>query len=194
MLRENLYKKLNYTTALREHRGAAADWVMENPGSFPFLFDLIIKEDSDVSHKAAWVLEFVCKRELKLLYPHLEVFLKIIPQVQKDQSKRPLAKIAELLCLAYYKKKDQQVRDNLRLEHRKAITERCFDWLINEEKVACKAYSIQCLYWLGTEFDWIHPELEIILAEGYAKHTAAFKARAREFLSKIERYRTKNRP
>ena len=194
MLRENLYKKLNYTTALREHRGAAADWVMQNPGSFKFLFELILKEDSEVSHKAAWVLEFVCIRNMELLLPHLKDFLEIIPQVKKNQAKRPLAKLAELLCLAYYKKKDPQVLNNLRLEYRKAITEQCFDWLINEEKVACKAYSIQSLYWLGTEFDWIHPELEIILADGYSKHTAAFKARAREFLSKIERYRTKNRP
>lgn len=191
MLRQDLYKKLNYTTAYRHHRQDAADWVLARPESFKHLLEFCLMEQSDISYKAGWVLEFVCKARLEWLYPHLDEFCEMMPQITKDQAKRPFAKITEIICLEYYKKQNSAIRQCLTLAHRKAMTEMCFDWLINEEKVACKAYSIQSLYWLGTEFDWVHPELKLILTEGYSTHSAAFKARAREFLAKIERYRQK---
>ena len=34
--------------------------------------------------------------------------------------------------------------------------------MINDEKVAVKAYSMATLYYLGTEFDWIHEELKLL--------------------------------
>ena len=128
------------------------------------LLDYCQDESTELSYKAAWAFEFVCKDRLALLLPHLDRFCEMLPTITKDQAKRPFAKVTEILCLAYYKKEDSAVRESLSLANRQALTEMCFDWLINEEKVACKAYSIQSLYWLGTEFDWVHPELEIILA------------------------------
>lgn len=191
MLRENLYKKLNYQKAYRASRQAAANWILANPESFEMLLDYCQDESTELSYKAAWAFEFVCKDRLSLLLPHLDRFCSMLPSITKDQAKRPFAKVTEILCLEYYKKMNPEVRESLNLKHRTALTEMCFDWLINEEKVACKAYSIQSLYWLGTEFDWVHPELKIILEEGYSKHSAAFKARAREFIAKIDKFEAK---
>jgi hypothetical protein len=61
-----------------------------------------------------------------------------------------------------------------------------FDWLITDTKVAAKAYSMRTLHILGKYYDWIHPELQIILTKDYANHTAAYKAVAREVLKKIK--------
>jgi len=41
------------------------------------------------------------------------------------------------------------------------------------------------LYFLGTEFDWIHPELKTIIERDYSSQSAGFKARARHILIKI---------
>ena len=71
--------------------------------------------------------------------------------------------------------------------HREKITEACFDWMINEEKVAPKAYGMNALYLLGLEFDWIHPELQIILERDFSLQSAAFKARARHILKKLNK-------
>ena len=42
------------------------------------------------------------------------------------------------------------------------------------------------LYLFGKEFDWIHPELAIILERDFYNESAAFKARARHILKKIK--------
>ena len=68
-----------------------------------------------------------------------------------------------------------------------SIAEKCLDWIIDEnEKVASKAYGIRTLFELGKILDWIYPELKPILADDYMKHTAAYKAVAREILKKIK--------
>ncbi len=185
MSREELILKLNYTKAYRQTRLDVAQWVLARPALFPDLLDACYAQETDLSYKATWILEFVCKEKLELLYPELDRFCNNLAKITKDQAKRPFAKICEILCLAYYKAQNPETKKALTKAHRKKITEACFNWLINNEKVACKAYSIQSLYLLGTEFDWIHPELKIILEAGYSWHTAAFKARARQFLAKM---------
>lgn len=184
--REELIKRLNYTKAYRKTRLEVADWVLAHPELFPDLLQQCYNQESDMSYKASWILEFVCKARLELLYPELDLFCANLKTISKDQAKRPFAKICEILCLEYYKKQNPKSQKVVTNAHKELITEACFDWLINNEKVACKAYSIQALYLLGTEFDWIHPELKIILRQGYNSHSAAFKARARQFLQKLE--------
>ena len=66
------------------------------------------------------------------------------------------------------------------------ITETCFDWLIKDTKVASKCYAIRALHLLGKHFDWVHPELKIILEKDYINHSAAYKAVGREILKKIK--------
>ena len=67
------------------------------------------------------------------------------------------------------------------------IIESCFDWLILENvKVATKAYSIRALFELGKKNEWVYLELKRILSEDYTKYSAAYKAVAREILKKLE--------
>jgi hypothetical protein len=61
-----------------------------------------------------------------------------------------------------------------------------FYWLINDSKVANKAYTIRTLYLLGKHFDWIHPELKIISEKEYISHSNAYKALAREVFKKLK--------
>ena len=145
MLRENLYEKLNYEKAYRVSRQAAANWILDHPESFEMVLEYCADESTELSYKAAWAFEFVCKDRLSLLLPHLDRFCEMLPTITKDQAKRPFAKVTEILCVEYYKKKDPEVVCSLLPKHRQLLTEQCFDWLINEEKVACKAYSIQSL-------------------------------------------------
>ena len=68
----------------------------------------------------------------------------------------------------------------------------CFDWLITNQKVAAEAYAMETLYLLGTEIDWIHSELVIIIEQHINTKTAAYKARGRITIEKIKKYRLKN--
>ena len=47
------------------------------------------------------------------------------------------------------------------------IIETCLDWLIQDEKVAAKAYSMITLYNFGKKYSWINEELKTILLQDY---------------------------
>jgi len=119
--------------------------------------------------------------------PYLDQLINLAPNVYQHPAVRPIAKIFEYLMISYYQEKSTVVRKSLTTTHRQKMTEICFDWLITDQKVAAKVYSMTSLYLLGTEFDWIHPELKITLENNYAKGSAAYKARSRMTLKKLNR-------
>jgi len=185
-----LYKQINYAKAYRKNRLEAAQWVLENKESFPELLEFCFAESQeDISHKATWVLEFVCLQELSLLYPHLDSYFERLPMVKKDQSLRPLAHICELLTIEYYKKKTPEIQTFFSKKHKAIMTECCFDWLITNQKVACHVRAMTSLYFLGTEFDWIHPELTQIIEQNIHSGSGAYKARGKQTLASIHRFR-----
>ena len=91
----------------------------------------------------------------------------------------------QLLVKSHYRKEENGIvfsEENLQ-----NCIETSFEWLINDVKVATKAYSIRTLYILGNHYDWIHPELQIILNKDFGNHSAAYQAVAKEVLKKIEK-------
>ena len=185
MTKDELYKSLNYVHHSREKRTEMALLVSKNPHLVVPLFEIANTDDGQISSRACWVLEFTARENLPYIIPHLNQFTNILPQLKRESSIRPMAKICELLMLAYFKTKEKNIQKALSNEHLEKITSACFDWLIGDYKVAAKAYSMTSLYMLGTKYDWIHSELKIILEQNYAEGSAAYKARARMALKKI---------
>lgn len=187
-----LYAHINYAKAYRKNRLEAAQWVLAHPETFPELLEYCFAESQDdLSHKAAWVLEFVCLDDLSLLYPHFDFFFEKLPSIKKDQSLRPMAHLCELLVIQYYKKKDPDVATLFSEKHKTVMMECSFDWLITDQKVACQVRAMTALYYLGTEFDWIHSELQQIIQQNIHSGSAAYKARGRHTLASIRRFRVK---
>ncbi len=182
---EFLIQQLNQLKAYRKDREKLADRVLNNADYFDCIFDCCFDVDEDISYKAAWVLEIICLKNIKLLVPYLDRFFENIPRVYKHQAVRPLAKICEEIVLGYYSHKEPSLQFVLSKKQLEKLTEICFDWLITEQKVAAKAYAMQCLFLLGKEIKWIHPELKIILEKDFQNQQAAFKARARHILKKL---------
>ncbi|EZH71318.1 adenylosuccinate lyase [Aquimarina atlantica] len=169
----------------REKRKYFANMVLDNPKLLPDLLNICARVDDEISCRASWGLEFLCKHDPTAILPYLDELINIVPNVYQHPAVRPMAKIFECLSIAYYKKKNPKVRAALTTQHREKITELCFDWIITDQKVAPKAYSMTSLYLLGTEFDWVHPELKITLENNYNTGSAAYKARSRMVLKKI---------
>jgi hypothetical protein len=116
----------------------------------------------------------------------LDFFSSNIHRVHLDSAVRPVAKVCEFIVKAYYAKEDNLIKQHLSSAHKERIIEACFDWLINDEKVAPKAYAMQTLYLLGQDYDWINPELQQVLSGDFHKESAGFKARARHILRLIK--------
>lgn len=169
----------------REKRSSFANLILDNPALLPELLAICAKVDDDISCRASWGLEFLCKSNLEAIIPYLDELMVITSKVYKHPAVRPMAKIFEYLIIAYYQKKVPVIKKSLTTAHREKITEICFDWLITDQKVAAKAYSMTSLYLLGTEFEWVHPELKITLENNYNTGSAAYKARSRMVLKRL---------
>jgi hypothetical protein len=153
------------------------------------LLEVVFTVDDKISARAAWLFEFVAREDLDAILPHLDTYIEKMQTVHLDPAVRPMAKVAEYLIEAYYHRNPNQTKEKLTKKHREKITEVCFDWMISDQKVAVKAYSMRSLFLLGKEFDWIHEELIIILERDYLSQSAAFKARARDLIKRIKKIR-----
>lgn len=182
---EEFTQDLILLKAYKKDRELLANKAINQPEFLEFILNTCFQVDEDISYKAAWVLERVCIQKPELLFPQIDFFIFNLNRVYKKQAVRPMAKICEVLLLLYYKSFHLPTRTVLTCSHREKLTEICFDWLISNQKVAVKAYAMQCLLLLGYEFTWIHPELKLILEKDFPNALPAFKARAKHILKKL---------
>ena len=186
MTKTELYRELNYVNHSREKRLHYANLVSAQPELVTPLLDILYEVDDKISCRAAWVFEFLCGEQLEAIIPHLNTFTQNLSKVHLDSAVRPVAKVCEYLIKAYYSKQDNSIKTQLKEQHKEKIIEACFDWMINDEKIAPKAYAMNSLFLLGNEYHWIHPELAMILERDFQMQSSGFKARARHILKKIK--------
>lgn len=176
---------------LRVNRNNAATIVWDNPEIFSDLIKMAFDVTNKQSIKAAWVMEWVCThKSLDIILPYLDFFTSSISKVTFDSAKRPCAKICEHLAIAYTNKQQNLTQETLTKTHITNIVETGFDWLIQPEKIAVKAYTMQTLYLFGLHVDWIHPELEHIIRTDVIHQSKACEARGKKILQLI----AKNKP
>lgn len=187
MTTEALYKELDYVNHSRENRKKYANLVINNPELLPKVMDILFTVDDKVSCRAAWLFEFVAREKLDAILPHLDRFTTEMHKIHQDPAVRPVAKVCEYLTEAYYHKYDNATKHSLKPEHRERIIELSFDYMITDQKIAAKAYSMNTLFLLGQDYDWVHPELITILEQDFAAGSAGFKARARQLLKKLKK-------
>ncbi|RKR13450.1 hypothetical protein CLV91_2169 [Maribacter vaceletii] len=186
MNKEALFNALDYVNHSREKRQEMATLILTTPHLIEPLLSIAFTVDNPISSRACWVLEFTAKENLDFILPYLNDFTKSLHKLHLQPSLRPMAKICEYLTKSYFQKKDAKCIKSLSDKHLEIIASNCFDWLIGEHKVAAQAYSMTSLLLLGRKFDWIYPELRMVLEQNYAKGSAAYKARARMTLEKIK--------
>ena len=175
---KSFYKLIKESTAHRLNREFIRDYVFQNPDKLQYLMQIGYNENDKIHVKACWSLELIFELKLELLFPYLDDFISKIPVYKNDSAIRPVSKI----CLFLSKSKTIPLSDNQETK----IIEACLDWLIQDEKVAAKAYSMRALYNFGKKHPWIHEELKTILSQDYPNHSAAYKAVAREILKELK--------
>ncbi|GAA4900755.1 hypothetical protein GCM10023311_28010 [Flaviramulus aquimarinus] len=187
MTTTELYKELNYVNHSREKRLHYAHLMQNNPSLVPKLLEILFMVDDKISPRAAWVFEFMCNNDIDTIIPYLDIFTKNMQKIHLDSAVRPVAKICEFLAKAYTSKTDNNIKKALTEIHKERIIETCFDYMINDEKIAPKAYSMNTLFLFGKEYDWVHPELALILERDFQMQSSGFKARAKHILKKIKK-------
>ena len=138
-----------------------------------------------LSIKAAWSLELVLEQQLDWLTPHLDYFTNTISTVTFDSAVRPMSKICNFIAIAYSSKKESLIKEFISEIHIKKIIEAGFDWMIGQQKAAVKAYTMNTLFLLGKNYDWVHQELKLIIQQNIMNKSAAYKARGKMTLALI---------
>jgi hypothetical protein len=189
MSKDFLLKELEVLgPATRDNRQRVSNLVIDNPDLVSPLLEIVFDVDHKLSYRAAWILEFVLTQKNKLdwIAPYLTKFTSNISRVYHDSSVRPCAKICEYIAKAYTSKKDSIVKDALEKKHIEKIIETGFDWMISKQKVAVKAYTMETLYLLGKDYDWVYEELKLVIEQNMASGSAGYKARGKKILALID--------
>lgn len=177
-MKSSFYTQIENSTAHRKSRDTNCELAMNSSENLRELFELAFNLKNKNHFKACWCLELVLENDITLLIPYLDVFCENISKYKHDSAKRPISKI----CLFISKSK----LNDLTNEQEQKIIETCLDWLIQEEKVATKAYSMRTLFNFSKKHLWIKEELKIILDQDYSSHSAAYQAAARDLLKKLK--------
>lgn len=149
------------------------------------LYKEIIAEDKEGTFNASWTFDHLMRKKLTYLLPFFDDFVNGLAQLKTESCIRPVAHVCEMVCEAYFKKKDPVFIENITNDQLEKILTACFDWLIGPMNMAPKVFSMTSLYYLGLRFDWVHPELKLVLEDSYATGTTGYKNRAKKTLDKL---------
>lgn len=172
------YQLIEKSTAHRLNREFIRDYIFQNSEKLQDLMQIALNENDKIHIKACWSLELILELKLELILPFLNDFIAKIAFYKNDSAKRPISKI----CLFLSKSKTIKLAEVQEIK----IIETCLDWLIQDEKVATKAYSMRALHQFGKKYPWINDELKTILSQDYPNHSAAYKAAAKDILRKLK--------
>lgn len=170
-------KVLQISSRLRD-REALGQEVLSQPELIPYCLKFIKNGSQELATKAAYALDSALRADIQLLKPYLNLFLDVLKYNNIETVSRIFSKICEMLTA------DHKTGD-LSQNARQQILTKCFDWLIDDEKVAVKVFAMQSIYNLHETEQWIAVELQAQLELQFEKSSAAFQSRARAILNKL---------
>ena len=163
-------------------RKTVSNYAMKTENNLKEIIQIAFDVHHELHTKAFWSLDLVCEKKLKQFVPYIEAFCEVLPKIKNDSSLRPATRIAMFLTKSNHRKNGI----NLTKEQEHILIEALIDRLIQDEKVASKAYAMKALFVLGKKYDWIYEELKPILSQDYSNHSAGYKAAARNILKRLK--------
>ena len=177
-MNEILFNQLEKSNASTECRNGLRDFIFENPNHLNDLIAFGTNLNNKNHHKAVWIIEMIAEVKTKMLLPYIDSICETISKYKNDSAIRGMSRVAFFLGTS---------KEITLTEYQtEKLIEICLDWLIRDERVACKVYAMKTLAHFGKKEPWINDELKEILSRDYALQSAGYKAAAREVLEKIK--------
>ncbi|HSD14837.1 MAG TPA: hypothetical protein VLB74_09340 [Flavobacterium sp.] len=177
-MKEILFSRLEKSNASTECRNGLRDFIFDHPEQLKDLIAFGTDLYNKNHHKAVWIMEMIAEVKTEMLLPHINTICETISGYKHDSAIRGMSRVAYFLGTS----------KNITLTEfqKEKLIEICLDWLIRDERVACKAYAMKTLVHFGKKEPWINEELREIIDRDYAQQSAGYKAVAREVLGKIK--------
>ena len=166
--------QLSTINASTENRNRMLDFVLKRPEYLKELIAFGTDLNNKNHHKGVWIIEMIAEHQTELLIPFIGTICQTISDYKNDSAIRGISRVAYFLGTC----KDI----NLSESQQEKLIETCLDWLIRDERVACKVYAMRTLEHFGKKEAWIAEELRNILDRDYQYQSAGYKAAARNIL------------
>lgn len=170
--------QLSKINASTENRNRMRDFVLQQPELLKELIAFGTDLNNKNHHKGVWIIEMLAEHQTEMLFPFIDKICQIISEYKNDSAIRGISRVAYFLGTSDKTKLSEPQKEKL--------TEICLDWLIRDERVACKVYAMKTLLHFGKTEPWINVELKEIVARDYANQSAGYKAAAREILKHLK--------
>jgi hypothetical protein len=177
-MKEILFNRLEKSNASTECRNGLRDFIFENQNQLKDLITFGTDLNNKNHHKAVWIIEMIAEVKTAMLLPYINSLCETISKYKNDSAIRGMSRVAFFLGTS------KEI--TLTEYQQEKLIEICLDWLIREERVACKVYAMKTLVHFCKKEMWINDELKEILGRDYALQSAGYKAAAREVLGKIK--------
>ncbi len=185
MTEQQLYSKLNSGRLSKVKIDALVNVLESYPKLVSPLLTQVFEEDKKDEFNASWVLDHLLRKKLIYLLPYFEEFTLGLPHLKSESCIRPMAHICQMITETYFEKKEKEFVEQINTKQLERVMTTCFDWLIGKHKMAAKVFSMTSLYYLGMQFNWVHPELKLVLEETISNGTSGYKNRAAKTLDKL---------
>ncbi|MEW5676398.1 hypothetical protein ABGT15_08800 [Flavobacterium enshiense] len=166
--------QLSKINASTENRNRMRDFVLQHPESLKELIAFGTDLTNKNHHKGVWIIEMLAEHQTELLSPFVNQICQTISEYKNDSAIRGISRVA------YFLGTSKMI--NLTNSQREKLTEICLDWLIRDERVACKVYAMRTLQHFSKKEPWIAEELKDIISRDYTHQSAGYKAVARKIL------------
>ena len=151
-----------------------ADIILQKPGLFDELIEIIFANKEPISRRAAWPLRFIHERDQQLLATYLPIIIKQLPEVQSIAVQRNL-----LYILAY-----SDIPESCRGE----LLQYTSNLLLNTStSVASLIYSLDIFDNIAKDEPDLQNELVLIIHQILPYASAGVKSKSMKTLKKIER-------
>lgn len=166
--------QLSKINASTENRNRMRDFVLQQPELLKELIAFGTDLNNKNHHKGVWIVEMLAEHQTEILFPFIDRICQCISNYKNDSAIRGISRVAYFLGTS----------DKIKLSEsqQEKLIEICLDWLIRDERVACKVYAMKTLAHFGKKEPWIAAELKDIIERDYANQSAGYKATVREVL------------
>ena len=175
-MENHFFKNIDNSNASTNCRNGLRDFVLQNPAYLDELCSFALNIEYKNHYKGVWILEMIAEKQTGLLSGYVDSICSSFASIKNDSAIRGMSRVAFFLGTT--------TKINLTEKQKEKIIEICLDWLIRDERVACKVYAMKTLDYLSGKHPWIKDELHCIIDKDYAAQSAGYKAAAREVLKK----------
>ncbi|MEO9511404.1 MAG: hypothetical protein ABJN84_00130 [Flavobacteriaceae bacterium] len=185
MTEEQLHRTLNSGRLSKTEINQLVTQLLNFPELTPCLLHEVFIEDKAGTFNASWAFDHLMRKKLEYLLPSFEIFAQGLKELQSESCIRPMAHVCELVTAEYFERKNAQFQRDISSEQLELILTSCFDWLIGKHKAAAKVFAMTSLYHLGSKYEWVHPELKLVLHNTMVEGSIGYKNRAKKTLNKL---------